>query len=86
MARWKHLKSGGLYRRLPLQLKLESTGEAMVAYQSVETGQHWVRPLVEFKEKFELVPDPIEQRVRDAIDARDAPRTDELIVHRGRLV
>ena len=49
--RYKHLKSGGIYIFICEALK-EDNQEKYVVYQSEETNIVWIRPKIEFDEKF----------------------------------
>lgn len=51
---YRHSKSGGRYMVLEPTARLEATGESVVVYTSLETGQVWVRPEDEFRERFTL--------------------------------
>jgi len=44
---WLHVKTHKLYRFVASG-KLENDATAVVVYQSVDTGDIWVRPLLEF--------------------------------------
>lgn len=52
---FKHYK-GGLYKYITLA-KLESSGETMVLYECCDTYEKYVRPYLEFREKFTGVKD-----------------------------
>lgn len=46
---YKHLKSGGIYEVI-CNAHHESTGELMVVYRNMASGEIWVRPAVEFND------------------------------------
>lgn len=48
---YEHIKTGGLYR-IKQTARLEADGCPVVVYESLETGEVWVRPTAEFTEKF----------------------------------
>lgn len=55
---YKHTNSGAMYKVLHIGLQ-ESTYESQVVYQSLKkSGNIWIRPLDEFKFKFE----PVEEK------------------------
>lgn len=48
LQRWRHLKTGGLYKILAVALVENGGGDQDVIYQNVDTGQIWSRPHQEF--------------------------------------
>lgn len=48
---YEHIKTGGLYR-VKQTARMENDGTDVVVYESLETGEAWVRPVKEFSEKF----------------------------------
>lgn len=58
---YKHLKSGGLYKFLTHAL-IEADLTHAVVYESLETGQVWVRPESEFfNGRFEELVEELEE-------------------------
>lgn len=71
--RTRHRKTGGHYRVIGLAL-IEATHQDVVVYRSEETGQLWVRPLVEFADgRFETVDDTPPDAGPSIAGAGDAP-------------
>jgi hypothetical protein len=50
--KYRHYK-GGLYQVIS-KATMESSGEEMVVYFSLQNYKHWIRPVVEFEAKFAL--------------------------------
>lgn len=48
---WEHKKTGGLYVIIT-DGKLEADQTLMIVYKALKTGQVWIRPSVEFYERF----------------------------------
>lgn len=46
---YRHEKTGGVYQ-VVCNAKLETTGEPMVVYSNVATGERWVRTAEEFND------------------------------------
>lgn len=67
---YEHIKTGGRYR-VQQTARMEKDGFPVVVYESLETGDVWVRPTTEFAEKFrELDPvKPIHPRHVDWLDS-----------------
>ncbi|MEP2639829.1 DUF1653 domain-containing protein [Roseobacter sp.] len=45
---WQHKKTGGLYRIITPDARIEATLECAVVYESLADGAIWVRPKSEF--------------------------------------
>lgn len=45
---WYHLKTGGIYKVLSSDAKIEATLERAVVYQSETDNSVWIRPHAEF--------------------------------------
>lgn len=55
---WKHVKTGGLYTVHCNCALIEADMTEVTVYESVSTGQVWVRPTAEFRDgSFVLVQD-----------------------------
>lgn len=56
LAIYRHRKSGGLYKVITFNAKLEATEGRVVVYQNMPTGVIWVRDYDEFVDgRFEIV-------------------------------
>lgn len=51
----RHIKSGGIYKIIAVNAKMENDSSYVVVYRSQYSGEVWVRPLSEFQDKFEEI-------------------------------
>lgn len=46
---YRHNKTGGVYEAI-CNAHMEETGDLMVVYRNIETGERWIRPAAQFND------------------------------------